>query len=90
MTGSNTAVGVRTPVLPTFISMSTTFVCFSSGGYLKAIAHFGNFDVLPKASRCSKLSTFITAPSISNGNVPLISPILSTSLIASSIFVHGV
>jgi len=33
-TGENIPVGVRTPVLPTFISISRRVVSFSSGGYL--------------------------------------------------------
>lgn len=68
-TGENTAVGVRTPVLPTFTSMLNSFVSFSSGGYLKAMAHFGNLAVLPRIFRFSKSFTFITAPSMSKGRV---------------------
>ena len=34
LTGSRLAVGVRTPVLPTWISIDKSLVFFSSGGYL--------------------------------------------------------
>ena len=81
---SSIAVGVKTPVLPTAISISNSFVCFSSGGYLKAIAHLGYFAVEPRMSLCEKSSTLITAPSISYSSEPLASPILSISAIASS------
>ena len=41
LTGSNIAVGVSAPVLPTWHTISKSFVSFFSGGYLYAIAHFG-------------------------------------------------
>ena len=50
-TGSNSPVGVKTPVRPTATSMSRSVVSFSSGGYLYASAQRGNFAVLPSASR---------------------------------------
>ncbi len=87
---SNIAVGVNTPVLPTAISMSFSVVCFSSGGYLKATAHFGYLAVEPKISRCEKSSTLITAPSISNSRLPRSSPIRSISVKASSMLLTSV
>ena len=47
--GSNTAVGVSTPVRPTVTSISRTVLSLTSGGYLKAIAQRGNLLVLPRA-----------------------------------------
>ena len=64
--------------------MSLNTVCFSSGGYLKAIAHLGYFAVEPSCCLCEKSSTLITAPSMSYSSEPLASPILSISEIASS------
>ena len=40
-TGFNIATGVTAPVLPTFNSISSSFVVASSGGNLKAVAHLG-------------------------------------------------
>lgn len=42
-TGSKIAVGVNTPVRPTVMRMSFSTVSFSSGGYLNAMAHRGEF-----------------------------------------------
>lgn len=43
--GSNTAVGVSTPVRPTVTSMSRTTLSLTSGGYLNAMAQRGNLLV---------------------------------------------
>ena len=83
--GSNNAVGVKAPVLPTFISIFLNVVSFCSGGYLKAIAQRGFFAVEPNSLRLSKEFTFITAPSISNGYVDFILPISFILFIQSSI-----
>ena len=45
--GSKMAVGVIRPVLPTDNSISSSFVSFSSGGYLYAIAQRGTLEVAP-------------------------------------------
>ncbi len=84
-TGSNTAVGVSTPVRPTETSIFSSFDSFSSGGYLKATAQRGNLFVLPNASRWAKSSTFTTAPSMSYGSVPRSAPMASISRSTSSI-----
>lgn len=47
-TGSRTAFGVRTPVRPTCTVISSNFVCFCSGGYLYATAHFGVTPLRPR------------------------------------------
>ncbi|CAB4869119.1 unannotated protein [freshwater metagenome] len=47
-TGSMKANGVTRPVLPTLTLISNNFVLTSSGGYLKAIAHFGAREVKPR------------------------------------------
>ena len=48
-TGSSTAKGVTAPVRPTLTMMSLSRVVCSSAGNLYAIAHLGNFDVLPSS-----------------------------------------
>ena len=72
--GSNTAVGVSTPVRPTVTSMSRTTLSLTSGGYLNAMAQRGNLLVLPKVRRAARSLTLMTAPSISNSSVPRASP----------------
>ena len=84
VTGANTPVGVRTPVRPTFTSISSNVVSFSSGGYLKASAHRGNLAVLPRVSRWLRSLTLMTAPSISKGNSSRFSPMAATWSTASS------
>ena len=64
--------------------MSFNIVSFCSGGYLYAIAHLGVFAVVPNISLNFKLSTFITAPSIPNVSVSLISPIFFIAFFTSS------
>ena len=66
-TGVSTALGVSTPVRPTWTTMSSTLEGFFSGGYLNATAHLGNFAVEPRTVRSDRLFTFTTAPSISKG-----------------------
>ena len=83
-TGSNTAIGVITPVLPTWQIISFKIVSFFSGGYLYAIAHFGTLNVVPNSSLNFKLSTFTTAPSIPNVSSSLLSPISFIAWTASS------
>ena len=84
VTGANTPVGVRTPVRPTFTSISSNVVSFSSGGYLKASAHRGNLAVLPSSSRWEKSLTFTTAPSMGKENSPRLPPISSMKPSTSS------
>ena len=88
-TGSKIAIGVMTPVLPTWQIISFKIVSFFSGGYLYAIAHLGTFDVVPSSSLNFRLSTFITAPSIPNDSCSLFSPISFIALKASSILAHN-
>ena len=64
-TGSSTANGVARPVRPMLTMMFASFVVFSSGGNLYAIAHRGARLVLPISARWASESTFTTAPSIS-------------------------
>ena len=78
-------VGVSTPVRPTATSMLRSVVSLTSGGYLKAIAQRGNLLVEPIRSRCAKLFTFITAPSISKSSFARFCPICSISAMACSI-----
>ena len=85
--GSNTAVGVSTPVRPTVTSISRTTVSLTSGGYLNAMAQRGNLLVLPSAVRSARLLTLMTAPSISKLSEPRASPMACTSRMASSILV---
>ncbi|CAB5043162.1 unannotated protein [freshwater metagenome] len=47
LTGSMNANGVTRPVRPMLTFISSSRVVTSSGGYLKAIAHFGALDVKP-------------------------------------------
>ena len=89
-TGSSIAIGVITPVLPTWHTMSFNIVCFCSGGYLYAIAHLGVFTVVPNISLNFKSSIFITAPSIPNVKSSLISPIFLIASFTSSIVSHGI
>ena len=64
-TGSSTANGVSTPVLPTLTSMLWSRVVAVVGANLKAIAQRGSCATLPRA-RCSAYeSTLTTAPSMS-------------------------
>ena len=65
ITGCNTANGVTRPVLPTETWMSFNMVFRSSGANLYAIAQRGAREVNPSCSRCARLSSFTTAPSIS-------------------------
>ena len=76
-TGSRIAIGVITPVLPTWQTISFTLVSFFSGGYLYATAHLGTFAVEPNMSRKAKSSTFTTAPSIPKLSSSRICPIFS-------------
>ena len=71
VTLSKTAVGVRAPVRPTWISISRRTVSFSSGGYLKATAQRGNLTVEPICSRRARSLILTTAPSISKSFSPL-------------------
>ena len=87
-TGSNIAIGVIAPVLPTLHIISFNIVSFFSGGYLYAIAHLGALNVVPIFSLNSRLSTFITAPSMPNVKSSLFSPILFIPFMTSSIVVH--
>jgi len=64
-TGSKRANGVALPVRPIDTSMSRNTVVRSSGGYLKAMAQRGAFEVEPSSTRWPRSSTLITAPSIS-------------------------
>ena len=64
-TGSMKAKGVTRPVRPTLTLISNNLVVTSSGGYLKAIAHFGAREVKPNCCCCESESTLITTPSIS-------------------------
>ena len=88
-TGSKTAVGVSTPVRPTVTSTRRRVVGFSSGGYLKAMAHRGNLLVLPSCSRWAKSSTLTTAPSISKVSSPRLRPMASISPMAASMSVKA-
>ena len=63
-TGSSLATGVTAPLLPTFISISSTIVDISSGGNLNAVAHLGAREVNPSSFCKIKLSIFITTPSV--------------------------
>ena len=83
-TGSSTALGVSTPVRPTWMTMSTTLEGFTSGGYLYAAAHRGNLAVLPRVSRWLRSLTLMTAPSMSKGNSSRFSPMAATRSTASS------
>ena len=83
LTGSNIAIGVMTPVLPTWQMISFKIVSFFSGGYLYATAHLGTFMVEPNISLKCKSSTLITAPSIPNVKFSLSSPIFSIACSAS-------
>ena len=49
LTGSRTATGVIAPVFPTPSSISLNVVEISSGGNLKAVAHFGALEVYPSS-----------------------------------------
>ena len=89
-TGSNIAIGVMTPVLPTWQIISFNFVSFFSGGYLYAIAHLGVLAVVPKISLKSNSSTFTTAPSIPNVNFSLSFPIFSIAFFISFISLQGI
>ena len=84
-TGSKTAIGVMTPVLPTWQIISFKMVSFFSGGYLYATAHLGVLAVVPKISLNFKLSTLTTAPSIPNVRFSLSSPIFSIAFSTSCI-----
>ncbi len=64
-TGVSAAKGVARPVRPMLTKMCSRTVVFSSGGNLKAMAHRGALLVDPIRRRCSRLSTLMTAPSIS-------------------------
>ena len=64
--------------------MSFTTEGFTSGGYLYAMAHLGNFAVLPMTSRSCRSSSFTTAPSMSKGNCSLPSPSAAISARMSS------
>ncbi len=50
-TGSSIATGVRIPVRPTWITMSSSRVSTRSAAYLYAIAQRGDFAVNPSRSR---------------------------------------
>ena len=58
-TGSSTAYGVFAPVRPTFTSIRSSFVCSCCAGNLNAVAHRGNFAVVPSRSRSARSSTLI-------------------------------
>ena len=60
-------------------------VSLTSGGYLNAMAQRGNLLVEPIKSRCAKLLTLMTAPSISKSSLERFWPICSISAMASSI-----
>ena len=64
-TGSSTATGVTAPVRPTCSTMSFRRVVTCCAGNLKAIAHRGNFEVVPRRSRSAIVLTLITTPSVS-------------------------
>ena len=66
-TGESTALGVSTPVRPTWTTMFSTVENFFSGGYLNATAHLGNLAVEPSRSRSARWSILMTAPSMSKG-----------------------
>ena len=83
-TGERTAFGVRTPVRPTWTTMSSTTDSFSSGGYLKAMAQRGTLEVEPRISRSDKLLSFTTAPSMSKGSSARSRPMRRISSRASS------
>ena len=89
-TGSSIAIGVITPVLLTWHTISFKIVSFVSGGYLYATAHLGTFTVVPNISLNFRLFIFITAPSIPNVSSSLISPIFCIAFFTSSMFVHGI
>ena len=63
-TGLRFATGVIIPVLPTENSRLSSSVQTSSGGNLKAIAHFGTREVKPSSSCLDISSTLITTPSV--------------------------
>ena len=85
LTGSKIAIGVITPVLPTWHTISFKVVSFCSGGYLYATAHLGVLAVVPNISLKFKSSTFTTAPSIPNVKFSLSSPIFWIAVFISSI-----
>ena len=64
-TGSSTANGVSTPVLPTLTSMPRRRVTTVLGANLKAIAQRGSCATLPSTRCTSNASTLTTAPSMS-------------------------
>ena len=84
LTGARTAVGVRTPVLPTAIVISSSRVSFSSGGNLYATAHLGVLVPSPSVTRSESLFIFITTPSISYARESRIAPSFSIWAIISS------
>ena len=57
VTGSIFATGVIAPVLPTWITISLTFDEALTEENLYAIAHLGEFEVVPNLSWKSKLLT---------------------------------
>ena len=71
------ATGVIAPVRPTCTVMSSTMVCASSAGYLCAIANLGARDTNPNSFCWEKLFTLYTTPSISNGKLARLVPILA-------------
>ena len=60
---------VKTGGGPTATSMLRRTVSLTSGGYLNAMAQRGNLLVEPIKSRCAKLLTLMTAPSISKSSL---------------------
>ena len=64
-TGSTRARGGTRPILPTGHSTASSFVSFSSGGYLKAIAPRGSALLKPAASNAAGSCRRTTAPSMS-------------------------
>ncbi len=65
LTGSSTATGVRAPVRPTWMMMSSTLVVAWRAGNLKEMAQRGNLAVTPRASRSAAELTLTTIPSAS-------------------------
>ena len=67
-TGSNSATGVITPLLPTENIIFLTVVVACGAGYLKAIAQRGLLAVTPNIRWSSNRFTFTTRPSTSKGS----------------------
>jgi hypothetical protein len=87
-TGSSTAYGVAAPVRPMLTSILSSLVVACCAGNLNAVAHRGNFAVVPRRSRSARSSTFTTTPSVSNSSVCRLSAHSAQKAATSSMFAH--